>query len=315
MTAAAGAVSGREICRDLIADLLPADERLVCLDSDTGLFDRVDFGTGAARYRNLGIAEQNMVGVAAGLARSGRIPLVNTMATFATTRALESIKVDVALSNLPVRIIATHGGLSAGHLGPTHQALEDLAIMRALPNMTVLVPADGPGAAALLRQSIDLPGPSYLRLGRGPTPDLPAPAPPVRLGRAQELRPLGGPVSIVACGPYPVLFALEAAGELDRRGIDAGVVNLHTVKPLDTETLAAAARDAVVITVEEHWPAGGVGSAVLEALAESTPRAIVIRIAAQERFYPVAGGHQHLLDLAGIGAERIVAAAVSALSA
>jgi transketolase len=314
MTAPAGGVSGREACRDLIADLLPGDERLICLDSDTGLFDRVDFGAGAARYRNLGIAEQNMMGVAAGLARSGRIPLVNTMATFATTRALESIKVDVALPNLPVRIVATHGGLSAGHLGPTHQALEDLAIMRTLPNMTVLVAADGPTAADLLRQSIDLPGPSYLRLGRGPTPDLPAP-PPTRLGHAQVLRPLSGPVSIVACGPYPVLYALEAADELGRRGLDAGVVNLHTVKPLDTAALAAAARDAVVVTVEEHWAAGGVGSAVLEALAESAPGTRVVRIAAADRFFPVAGGQRYLLDLAGISAERIVAAAVSALSA
>jgi transketolase len=306
----AGGRSGREVCRDLIIARMAVDDRLVCLDSDTGLFNGADFGAAADRYVNLGIAEQNLMGVAAGLARSGRIPLVNTMATFAATRALESVKIDVAFSDLPVRIIATHGGLSAGHLGPTHHALEDLAIMRTLPNMTVAVPADGGHTAALFEQCLGLPGPSYLRLGRDATPDLPG-GPPVELGRAQRLWSTGDQATVVACGPYPVLAALHAADELDRAGIGVTVLNMHTVKPLDVTALAAAATD-LVVTVEEHWAAGGLGSAVAETLADRAP-ARVVRVAAPDEFFPVAGGHRYLLERAGIVPARIVAAIRSAV--
>lgn len=168
--------AAREVYRDVLVELLGEDERYVCLDSDTGLFSATSWGEGARRYLNLGIAEQNLMGVAAGLARSGRIPFVNTMATFAATRALEAVKLDIAWNDLPVRIVATHGGLSAGHLGSTHHALEDLAVMRMLPNMTVLVPADGPATESLVRAGAELPGPVYLRLGRGATPSI-APGP------------------------------------------------------------------------------------------------------------------------------------------
>ncbi|MGA5068061.1 hypothetical protein ACPB9E_30505 [Streptomyces exfoliatus] len=156
----------REVYRDTLAGLLADDERLTCLDSDTGLFSPVDWGDEAGRYINLGIAEQNLMGAAAGLARSGRIPCVNTMATFAATRAVGAVKLDIALNNLPVRIAATHSGLSAGHLGSTHHSLEDLAVVRLLPHMTVLVPADAAAAEEMVRASVDLPGPVYLRLGR-----------------------------------------------------------------------------------------------------------------------------------------------------
>ncbi|MEV4259128.1 hypothetical protein AB0J52_38725, partial [Spirillospora sp. NPDC049652] len=192
--------SAREAYSAVLPELMLADERLYCLDSDTGLFDRDAFAAVPGRYLNLGIAEQSLMGTAAGLAASGRIPFVTTMATFAATRALEAIKIDIVYNALPVRIVATHGGLSAGHLGPTHHALEDLAVMRALPGLTVVVPADADQAEAAVRQSAELPGPAYIRLGRKATPDVGGG--PFEIGRAQWLRrgvvqarPLGEPLS------------------------------------------------------------------------------------------------------------------------
>jgi transketolase len=303
--------SSREVYRDLVAELLPADERLVCLDSDTGLFDGVDFGAAGARYINLGIAEHTLMGAAAGLAKEGRIPLVNTMAAFAAARAMEAVKIDIALNRLPVRIAATHSGVSAGHLGPTHHALEDLAVMRTLPNMTVVVPADASTTEALFRQALDLPGPVYFRLGRGATPDLPA-GPPVRLGTAQVLRQ-GADITLAACGPYPVLAAIAAAELLEQDGIAAAVLHVHTVKPLDTAALAAAASaTGIVITVEEHWRTAGFGAAVAEALTELFP-VRVYRVAMPDVFVPVAGDQRYLLERGGITPLAIAARARTAL--
>ncbi|OLT23241.1 transketolase [Actinomadura sp. CNU-125] len=309
--------SAREAYRDLLPGLMLADERLYCLDSDTGLFDRDAFAAVSGRYLNLGIAEHNLMGTAAGLAASGRMPFVTTMATFAATRALEFIKIDIAYNALPVRIVATHGGLAAGHLGPTHHALEDLGIMRMLPGFTVVVPADARQAEEAVRQSLALPGPVYIRLGRGATPDLdggrPAAAPfeiaPFEIGRAQWLRPPGD-VAIIACGPHPVLAALRAADLLDARGVRAAVLNVHTPHPLDADAvLAAAAGTRGVVTVEEHWRTGGLGGAVAETLAERAP-VRVARIGMPATFAERAGDQEHLLDRYGITADAAVAAAL-----
>lgn len=293
--------SGREAYRDLLVDLMAQDERLVCLDSDTGLFNGTDFGAGADRVVNLGIAEQNLVGVAAGVARSGLIPFVNTMAAFASTRALEAVKIDVSYARTPVRIVATHAGLAAGHLGPTHHCLEDLAVMRMLPGMTVVVPADAAAAESLIRQCVNLDGPAYIRLGRAATPDLGAEPP--ELGRAQVLRD-GADATIVACGPYPVRYALAAAEQLAGDGIAAGVVNMHTVKPLDTAVLAGA---TTVVTVEEHWTAGGLGSAVAEVLADRAGTRLAM-VGVRDRFLSMAGSHEFLLAQAGITPDAVAAA-------
>jgi transketolase len=308
MTAALATSSSRDAYRDALLAAMPLDDRLVCLDSDTGLFLGKDFGAAADRYLNLGIAEQNLLGAAAGLARAGRTPFVNTMATFASTRALETVKIDLAYANLPVRIAATHSGLSAGNLGPTHHSLEDLAIMRLLPNMTVLVPADAAATVSLFEQCRNLPGPVYLRLDRKATPDLPLDAPPIRIGQAQPLRS-GNDVLLVCCGPYPVWLALQAAQLLEARGIEAAVLNMHTVKPLDERALAGTG--APVVTVEEHWRSGGLGSAVAEALAETGRR--VFRVGVPDRFVSMAGDQQYLLERSGISAESIEAAALRAL--
>jgi transketolase len=273
---------------------MAADRRVVCLDSDTGLFDAADLRD-SGRYVNLGIAEHTLMAVAAGLAACGKLPFVNTMATFASTRA------------------ATHGGLAAGHLGPTHHALEDLAIMRVLPSMTVMVPADAAAVEAAVRQTMALPGPLYLRLGRDPTPPLCGAAAPPVIGRAQRLRP-GDDLTIVACGPYPVLAALRASEVLASAGVGAAVLNMHTLKPLDVAALlAAASHSAALITVEEHWRLGGLGAAVAEALAELAPIRIA-RIGMSNVFVDAPGGQRDLLERYGIDHRAVVTRALALLS-
>ncbi len=304
--------SGREAYRDLLKTLVAANERLVCLDSDTGLFTRADFPEATQRYVNVGIAEHTMMGAASGLAREGRMPVVNTMAAFASSRAIEAVKIDIALGNLPVRIVATHSGVSAGHLGPTHHALEDLAAMRVLPNMTVVVPADAEATEELFTQALGLPGPVYMRLGRHATAPVPVRGRLV-LGQAQTLR-WGGDITLAACGALPVLMAIEAADILSSQGISATVMNVHTVKPLDVPALAAAASiTGTVITIEEHWQVGGFGSAVAEALS-ALSSARVLRMGMPDEFVPVAGSQEYLLARAGITAASIAERARTALN-
>ncbi|GAB4085414.1 transketolase family protein [Myceligenerans cantabricum] len=298
-------VSTREAYRDTLVDLTSARPEIVVLDTDTGLFPASAFSDHPERYVNVGIAEHTLVGTASGLARQGFRPVINTMAAFAASRAIEAVKLDVALPGLPVLVAGTHSGLSAGHLGPTHHGLEDLGAMRMLPHMAVLVPADACQAAALTRQAADLPGPAYLRLGRNPTPDLAADD-TIRIGEIQVLRD-GGDVLIAACGGLPVHAALDAAGRLAERGVSAGVVNVHTVKPLDVERLLPlVAGHRRVVTVEEHWCAGGMGSAVVEALTEHLP-VRASRIGVPDTFVSVPGSHPALLDRVGISATRVAA--------
>lgn len=306
---AVGPRAAREVYRDWLVARMQTDPLAVCLDSDTGLFNGTDFGAAADRYLDVGIAEHTLMGVAAGLAADGFRPYVTTMAAFASARALEAVKLDIAYNALPVRIVATHGGMSAGHFGPTHHALEDLGTMRALPGMTVAVPADARSTRSLLDQTALLPGPLYLRLGRRPTPDLPPGADaPAELGTLQRLRP-GRHVVLVAVGPLPLHTALGAADLLSVDGHDAGVLHAHTLKPFDAAGLLAATEDAVVVvTVEEHWATGGLGSAVAELLAEATapsgPRRL-LRVAVPDTFVSLAGDPEHLLEHYGITAQAI----------
>lgn len=301
----------REAYRDSLLPLLSRHPELICLDTDTGLFSAEHIAAAGEQYVNLGIAEHNLMGMAAGLAACGRVPFVNTMAAFATSRALEAIKIDIAYNQLPVRIMATHSGLAAGHLGPTHQALEDLAVLRVLPGMTVVVPADAAAVEAVVEQSLSLAGPLYVRLGRKASPSLPACDPPV-IGKAQILRE-GGDVVLACCGSYPVLACLEAADVLAGHGIEATVLNLHTVRPFDTEGLVAAARPArLVVTLEEHWRSGGLGGAVAETLAEAAPTR-VLRLGMPDQFVDEVGGQEHLVAHYDLTAERVVRAVRTAL--
>ncbi len=306
------AAATRQAYHDRLLTLMAINPRVVCVDTDTGLFTRAETAAAGDRYIDLGIAEHTAMGVSAALAAQGWMPFVNTMATFATTRALESVKINIAQNDLPVRIMATHGGVAAGHLGPTHHALEDLAVMRALPHLTVVVPADAAATASVVEQTADLDGPVYVRLGRKPTPGLPGDLPSPRIGEIQPLRD-GGEVLIVCCGPHPVLESLAAAAELARAGITTGVLNAHTLKPFDTQTLVArAAAAALVVTVEEHRVCGGLGGVVAEQLSEWLPRRL-LRIGLPDVLAPVCGSPEHILKLHGLEAGQITARVRAAL--
>lgn len=222
------------------------------------------------RFFNLGIAEADLIGTAAGLAAAGKIPFASTFAVFAAGRAYDQVRASVAYPNLNVKIAATHAGLTVGEDGATHQMNEDIALMRALPNMTVVVPADGPEAAAATLAVARHQGPVYLRLGRSAVPGLGERSEGFDLGKAPVLRE-GDDVAIFACG-YMVHLALEAAAQLEKQGVGAAVINVHTIKPLAKDTILAYARRCRrVVTAEEHSVIGGMGSAVAELLGEEAP--------------------------------------------
>ncbi|WP_078491210.1 transketolase family protein [Streptomyces sp. SPB074] len=299
--------SDRTAYRIALLELALADGRVWCLDSDMGGLEKSFQAALPDRYVDLGIAEANMMSVAAGLAATGVRPFVNTMAAFASARALEQVKTDIAYPGLPVRIVATHSGLSAGNLGPTHHAAQDLAALRTLPGMTVMTPADAEETVRMVRAAAELPGPVYIRLGRGPTEAVGGPA-EFTVGRARRLRE-GGDVTLVAAGSLPVLLALRAARTLAAEGVRAAVLDLHTIKPLDVAALVEAARTgAGLVTVEDHSVLGGLGGAVAEALAAQAP-ARLVALGIPDAFATRPGGHQDQLTAAGVTAEAVHRAA------
>ncbi|MFB8280265.1 transketolase family protein [Nocardia colli] len=298
----------RAAYREALLELAAGDPRVICLDSDTGGLENTFGEQFPDRYINVGIAEANLMTVAAGLARRGFIPYVHTMATFATMRAGEFLKLDIVGNRLPVRVIATHGGVSAAHFGTSHFALEDLAVTRALFDLAIVVPGDARQIGSATRQLHDLPGPAYLRLGRSATPITPGPTPDLVFGKARVLR-AGADVTIVAAGPLPLLFALEAADDLAVEGIGAQVVDLHTLHPLDRDGLLTACRGrAGVVTVEEHRPQGGLGDAVAEVV--SAELAVPLRRLAV-RGRPGARVHDQrtVLQAHGVSTEAVLDAA------
>lgn len=223
------------------------------------------------RFVELGIAEQNAIGVASGLATTGLRPYVCAYAPFITARSMEQVRNDVAYANQRVVIGAAASGISLGVAGGTHHALEDLALMRSLPNMTVIVPADVDEAYKAALATLDIDGPVYLRLGgRTEEPPVTDPDAPFRLGRAVQLRP-GRDVCVIACGAL-VEMAIRASDTLKQEGIGVRVLNMHTIKPFDREAvLTAAAETRGIVTAEEHHLVGGLGGAVAELLAVERP--------------------------------------------
>lgn len=248
-----------------------ANDRVVVLDADlSGSTKTAAFAQAFPhRFFNIGIAEADLIGTAAGLAAAGKIPFASTFAVFAAGRAYDQVRASVAYPGLNVKIAATHAGLTVGEDGATHQMNEDIALMRALPNMTVVVPADGREAAAATLAVAEHPGPVYLRLGRPAVPDLGRDE-PFDLLAAPVLRE-GGDVAIFACG-YMVHLALAAAALLEQAGVQAAVINVHTIKPLPVTTvLDYARRCRRVVTAEEHSIIGGLGGAIAEVLGEELP--------------------------------------------
>ena len=222
------------------------------------------------RFFSVGIAEQDMIGTAAGLALAGKIPFACSFSQFVTGKALEQLRMAVCYQRLNVKIAGSHGGLSVGADGATAEALEELAHMRVLPHMTVIVPCDAVEAKQATIACADYPGPVFLRLGRAPVPTITKAADPYRIGAAAVLRP-GDDVTLAACGVL-VAHALQAADRLAREGIQARVINLHTIKPLDQTALLAAAKETgAIVTAEEHTVLGGLGGAVAEVIVQHHP--------------------------------------------
>lgn len=277
------------------------DERIWALTGDLGigLFD--DFARIApGRYLNVGIAEQALVGVAAGLAYAGEKPVAYSIAPFLTARAHEQVRVDVAMTNADVVLVGVGGGVAYGYLGPTHHGTEDLAVMRALPNMTVLAPADPHEAARATRAALSHDGPVYLRLGKNGEPCLLEGA-EFAIGPARGVRQ-GDDVVIASTGTM-LAQALGAADMLARDGIDAAVVHFPTIKPFDADTICdASARTGVVVSLEEHSVTGGLGSAIAEALADAGVCARLGRIGLVDTFAHAIGSREFLIDHYGLSA-------------
>jgi len=260
------------------------------------------------RFFNVGIAEQNMFGMAAGLAKTGLVPYVSTFAIFTAMRGLDQVHTDICYQNLDVKMIATHAGLSFGQAGTTHHCTEDIAIMRAMANMTVVVPADGVETAHAVRAAYDRKGPVYIRINRGfdqvvyDSPDY-----GFRLGEAVTMHD-GTDLTIIACGST-VWRAVEAARTLEKTdGLKIRVLNMHTVKPIDAEAIEKAVKETRrVITVEDHTTIGGLGSAVAE-VAAGTGKSFSFRRLGVPDCFSIIGLHEDLLAHYGIDENGIAAA-------
>lgn len=301
-------VASRDLYRELLPELAARNDAIVCLEADQG-----GLATFAkrfpSRYFDLGIAEANMVSVAAGLASRCKIPFVNTMASFVATRAYEQVKLDVAYTRANVKIVATHSGVSGGHYGPTHHSLEDVAIVRALPHMTVIAPADAVETEKTIRAIADMDGPVYVRLGRRASPLVYHEEYKFLIGHAVPLA-RGDDIALLASGAPAVAIALEAAHKLRTYGIAATVLNFHTIKPIDTDAIHdAATRCRRLITVECHSIIGGFGSAVTEISAERCP-VPVYRIGIRDTFCELVGTEDELLAAYGVSADAVVTAAL-----
>jgi len=289
------------------------DDRIVVLTADlagstkTGLFAEAH----PDRFFNIGVAEADMMGIAAGLAMGGYRPFASTFAMFATGKAWEQVRQVIAYPKIPVRIAATHAGLTVGEDGASHQMLEDISNMRVLPNMTVIVPADAVEAAAVTRFAAAYDdGPVYVRLARAKFPVILDEDYQFELGRAHVLEE-GSDISVFACGVL-VSSALAAREALSNDGISVEVVNVSTIKPLDGETLVRSAeKTGLVITAEEHQINGGLGSAVCELLSENVPTRVV-RVGMHDRFGQ-SGSADALLAYYGLDTNGIIAAIREAL--
>lgn len=292
---------------------LAADPRVVVMDADlagstkTSEFQKVC----PERFVEVGIAEQNMIGIAAGLAASGKVVFASTFGIFATGRCWEQIRLAVAYPKLNVKICATHCGITVGEDGASHQALEDMAIMRSIPNMTVLCPADAYEAFAATKALAEYDGPAYMRMGRADFPVITEEGEPFVIGKARIMRE-GTDVTLIGCGQMTAL-CLKAADILEADGISAEVLNISTIKPLDSAALVASvSKTGCCVTAEEHSIIGGLGSAVAEALADSCP-APLERVGTMDTFGE-SGKPAELMAKYGLTAEHIADSARKSVS-
>lgn len=284
--------------------------KVVVLDADLGNATKSNSFKSVApdRYFDMGISEQDMMGTAAGFAAAGRIPIASTFAVFATGRAFEIIRNSICYPKLNVKICATHAGLTVGEDGGSHQAVEDISLMRSLPNMTVINPADCKEAEEAIKAAVEYEGPVYVRLGRAAVPDIHDDSYTFTWGKGEVLRD-GGDVAIIATG-IMVAKALDAAEELAKEGIHATVVNIHTIKPIDEDLIVEVAKKTgKVVTCEEASVIGGLGSAVAEVLARKCPTKQAF-VGIQDTFGE-SGSPKDLLKKYGLTTENIVKAVKS----
>ncbi len=290
-----------------LVELGAVNENLVVMDADLSKSTMTaEFGKAyPERFFNMGIAEQNMYGAAAGLALSGKVVCASTFAMFAAGRAFEIIRNSIGYTNANVKICATHAGITVGEDGASHQTFEDIALMRSIPGMTVINPSDGVSAGKLLEQAVAMEGPCYVRLGRAAVPVCYDESDEIVLGKGNCVRE-GKDVSIIATG-IMVNEALMAAEELAKDGIDARVIDIHTIKPLDEEIIIKAAQETgKIVTAEEHSVIGGLGSAVAEVVTKNAP--VKMAYVGQQDTFGESGKPDQLKEKYGMTAADIIAA-------
>jgi transketolase len=305
-------IATRDAYGDALVSLGKKRNDVVVLDADlsgstkTGKFAKAF----PERFFNIGIAEQDMIGTAAGLSIAGKLPFASTFAVFATGRAWEQVRQSVCYPNLNVKIVASHAGITVGEDGGSHQSVEDIALMRVLPHMTVIVPADGPETLLAIEAVAEHKGPCYVRVGRNKVPTLFGEDYKFKIGKAHVFN-VGKDAAIIATG-LMVAEALKARDILKSEGIDAGVINMSTIKPIDADTIIAAAKQCgAIVSAEEHSIIGGLGGAVAEVLAESAPVPLV-RIGVKDAF-GTSGDQEGLLKHYGMSANDIAIAVKEAV--
>lgn len=302
----------REAYGKALVELGAKNPNLVVMDADLSKSTKTaDFGKQyPERFFNMGIAEQNLYGAAAGLALSGKVVCASTFAMFAAGRAFEIIRNSIGYTKANVKICATHAGITVGEDGASHQTFEDIALMRTIPGMTVINPSDGVSAKKLLEQAVEMYGPCYVRLGRASVPVFYDEDADIKLGKGNLVRN-GKDVTIIATG-IMVNEAVMAAETLAAEGIDARIIDIHTIKPLDEEIIIKAAQETgAIVTAEEHSVIGGLGSAVAEVVVKNAP--VKMAMVGQKDTYGESGKPDELKEKYGMTAKDIVAAVKSVL--
>ena len=303
----------RESYGEALIQIGHENENIVVLDADLSKSTKTNgFKTEFPdRFFNAGIAEQNLMGMAAGMSNIGLVPFASTFAVFATGRAFEIIRNSICYPKANVKIAATHAGITVGEDGGSHQSIEDIALMCSLPNMTVIVPADHREAMEATKAAAMMEGPVYLRFGRCNTEDIFDDSYKFEIGKGTEIKK-GDDAAIIATGMM-VQLALKAKEELSKEGINAKIINIHTIKPIDCELLVKAAKETgAIVTAEEHSIVGGLGSAVSEVVTEEFP-VPVVKVGIKDTFGE-SGKPDQLLEKYGLTVESIVNSAKRAIS-
>ncbi len=298
----------REAYGNALAKIGKENSNIIVLDADLSKSTKTDTFKKECpeRFFNVGIAEQNLISVGAGLAAAGKIPFVSSFAMFATGRAFEQIRNAVCYPKLNVKVCATHAGITVGEDGATHQSLEDIACMRFLPNMTVIVPADEKETEAVITWAANYNGPVYVRLGRAGVDDVTADDYTFVPGKSNQLKD-GSDVTIIACGAL-VGPAVEASKQLEAEGISARVINMASIKPIDSEAIIKAAKETgAIVTAEEHNVLGGLGSAVSEVVVANKP--VPMEFVGVKDTFGESGTPKELMEKYGLTANDIVMAA------